>query len=248
MIKKIQVRNLSAGYGNGEVIRDASFDILPGTMTGIIGPNGAGKTTLLKALLRQVPTTGKVTWGDDTRLDLREIAYVAQSNKIDVSFPMTAGEVALQGTYADMRWWARPGRREREWARQCLKKVGMETWNETPINELSGGQLARVLLARALAQRPQAFFLDEPLAAVDATSQNRIIEVLRRQRDAGQAVVVVHHNVQEAARYFDRLIAVNSTVIAQGQVEEVLNSEVLSQVYPDWGLFQPSIPSPRVKG
>lgn len=238
MHNTIQVRDLAAGYGRGEVITNASFDIVPGAMTGIIGPNGAGKSTLLKALLRQIPFRGQVGGGGAPGLNLREVAYVAQQSGIDTSFPITVEQVVVQGTYAKLRWWQRPSHKDRQWASECLETVGMSEQRVSPIGELSGGQLARVLLARALAQRPSIYLLDEPFAAIDSTSERHIVEVLRRRRDAGDAVVIVHHNLDQVPMYFDRLIAVNRTVVAQGPLDQVLRPDVLARVFPDWAVWE----------
>lgn len=241
----IQVRDLAAGYGRGEVITSASFDIVPGAMTGIIGPNGAGKSTLLKALLHQIPYRGQVGGDAEAGLNLREVAYVAQHSGIDTSFPITVEQVVVQGTYAKLRWWQRPSNKERQWASECLETVGMSEQRACPIGELSGGQMSRVLLARALAQRPSIYLLDEPFAAIDSTSERRIIEVLRRRRDAGDAVVVVHHNLDQVPLYFDRLIAVNRTVVAQGPLDQVLTADVLAKVFPDWAVWEQAGSTPN---
>jgi iron/zinc/copper transport system ATP-binding protein len=128
----------------------------------IIGPNGAGKSTLLKALLNLIPLDkGQITiQGKPIRSSRNKIAYVPQRSNIDWDFPITVIDTVLIGTYPSLGLLKRPKKQEREWAYECLKKVGMEQFSHRQIGALSGGQQQRVFLARALAQQAQLFFLD----------------------------------------------------------------------------------------
>lgn len=229
----LRVRGLSAGYGGFDVLRGIDVDIRDGAMTGIIGPNGAGKSTFLKALIGQTRTGGTVELLGKPLRDLRPIAYVPQRAAVDFAFPITALEVASQGTYASLPWWRRPGRSEREWALECLDVVGMASVAHEPIGALSGGQAARVFIARALAQRPAAFLLDEPFAAIDVASAERIHNVLRRQADDGKAVVTVHHNLDQVAEFFDHIIVLAGDLIAAGPVDKAFTPAVLARAFPD---------------
>lgn len=234
MVKRepaLAVRGLSAGYGGSPVLHDVDFEVRAGALTGLIGPNGAGKTTLIKAILGQVRSRGQVRIGGGR--DLRSVAYVPQRSGIDFTFPITAEEVAVQGTFAHLPWWRRPGRAERDWALECLAAVGMADVRHRSLGHLSGGQAARVFIARALAQRPDVFLLDEPFAAIDMASQERILAVLRERSAAGEAVLIVHHNLTQVPAYFDDLIALNRTVVASGPVGDVFTPAVLAEAFPE---------------
>lgn len=227
----LSVRGLSAGYGGAPVLRDVSFDLRAGSLTGLIGPNGAGKSTLIKAVLGQVDSRGRVRIGGGA--DLRQVAYVPQRSGIDFTFPITVEEVAVQGAFAHLPWWRRPGKTERDWALECLEAVGMADFRHRSLGHLSGGQAARVFIARALAQRPQVFLLDEPFAAIDMASEKKILTVLRERADAGDAVLIVHHNLTQVPTHFDDLIALNRTVVATGAVGDVFTPDVLAEAFPD---------------
>lgn len=228
----VRVRGLSARYAGVDVIHDVDLDLSGATVTGLLGPNGAGKSTLIKALLGQVPSRGRVERNDGRPLDLRRVAYVPQRSGIDFTFPITAVDVVVQGTFAAMPWWRRPGRVERHWALECLNVVGLADHAERRLGDLSGGQAARVFIARALAQRPEVFLLDEPFAAIDVASEERILDVMFTVARAGSAVLVVHHNLDQAAEYFDEVIVLNRTVLAAGPPSRALTADVLTEAFP----------------
>lgn len=213
------------------MLQGVSFDVRAGALTGLIGPNGAGKSTLIKAVLGEIRSRGEVRIAGGQ--DLRNVAYVPQRSGIDFTFPITVEEVAVQGTFAHLPWWRRPGKAQRAWALECLDAVGMADFRNRSLGHLSGGQAARVFIARALAQQPQVFLLDEPFAAIDMASEEKILTVLRERASAGDAVLIVHHNLTQVPSYFDDLIALNRTVVGTGTVSEVFTPEVLAEAFPD---------------
>ncbi|MAA51945.1 MAG: manganese ABC transporter ATP-binding protein, partial [Phycisphaerae bacterium] len=128
--------------------------------------------------------------------------------------------------------WCRPvGRRHREQALAALDRVGLGDMAARQISQLSGGQQQRVFLARALAQDAQLYLMDEPLASVDAATEQAIIDVLRDLRSQGRTVVVVHHDLQTVEDYFDHVILINMRVVASGPVSEAFTPEALRQTY-----------------
>lgn len=223
----LKINGLYAGYNGIDVLSDITCDIPAGAITGILGPNGAGKSTLLKAILGAIPSRGRSTLTSGG--GIRQFAYMPQRTSIDLTFPITAEEVVLQGTYGTLSWWQRAPRKSR--AMHYLDLVGLTEKAKTPIGELSGGQLARVLLARALAGEPEVFLLDEPFAAIDARSIELIMGVLRECRDSGQAVVIVHHNLEQAKEFFDHLLIVNHRLVAAGPVADVYTPEVFTEAF-----------------
>jgi manganese/zinc/iron transport system ATP- binding protein len=135
------------------------------------------------------------------------------------------------GTYARLGWLRRPGRVERSLAAECLDRVGLADVADRQIGRLSGGQQQRVFLARALAQQADVYFLDEPMAGVDARSQERIFRVLADLRAEGKLVVIVHHDLRSAAEWFDAVALIDMRLVATGPVAEVLTPENLRRTY-----------------
>lgn len=229
----LSIRNLTVSYHNQPVLWDIDLDIPAGVMAGIVGPNGAGKSTLIKSLLGLVPSlSGEVmVHGRPYAAQRKRVGYVPQRSSVDWDFPTTALDVVTMGLYGRLGWFRRPGRKERREAQEALEMVGMSAFAERQISQLSGGQQQRVFLARALVQQADVYFLDEPMAGVDATTERAIIDILRRLRDAGKTLIVVHHDLQTVRNYFDWLLLLNVRVIASGQADDVFQLEHLRQAY-----------------
>lgn len=232
-MSSIEVKNLHVSYYGKEVIRNVHFSTNNGRLVGILGPNGAGKSTLMKAMLDLIPKDrGSVTFqGQSIKAFRKEIAYVPQRNDIDWNFPIVVEDVVLLGTYPKLGVFRRPKNKEKEIAQICLKEVGMEAFKNEQIGELSGGQQQRIFLARSLAQRANYFFLDEPFAGIDAASEEIIIRILKRLRDEGKLVFVVHHDLTKVKDYFDDVLLINKKLIAYGPTEEVFKTEIISKTY-----------------
>ncbi|EPD53254.1 hypothetical protein HMPREF1210_00985 [Paenisporosarcina sp. HGH0030] len=233
MTTAIAVSDLFVSYNGNEALRNVSFTVEEGNLVGIIGPNGAGKSTLLKALLNLIKKdTGKVEiLGKSIKEMKTKVAYVPQRSNIDWDFPITVMDTVLIGTYPNLGIFNRPKKEHKAWALECLKKVGMADYGNRQIGELSGGQQQRVFLARALVQKPEMYFLDEPFVGVDVTSEEKIISILKELRDSGKTVVVVHHDLSKASDYFNELILLNKELIEHGIVEKVFQPAVLNKAY-----------------
>ncbi|MGS2745015.1 metal ABC transporter ATP-binding protein [Halomonas sp. LS-001] len=229
----LSIQNLTVSYHNQPVLWDINLDIPTGVMAGIVGPNGAGKSTLIKSLLGLVPSlSGEVmVHGRSYASQRRRVGYVPQRSSVDWDFPTTALDVVTMGLYGRLGWFRRPGRKERQASLEALEMVGMSDYAGRQISQLSGGQQQRVFLARALVQQADVYFLDEPMAGVDATTERAIIDILRRLRDAGKTLIVVHHDLQTVRNYFDWLLLLNVRVIASGKAEDVFNIDHLRQAY-----------------
>ncbi|MGO1762425.1 MAG: metal ABC transporter ATP-binding protein, partial [Halomonas sp.] len=215
----LSIQNLTVSYHNQPVLWDINLEIPTGVMAGIVGPNGAGKSTLIKSLLELVPSlSGEVmVHGRPYASQRRRVGYVPQRSSVDWDFPTTALDVVTMGLYGRLGWLRRPGRKERNESLEALEMVGMSAYADRQISQLSGGQQQRVFLARALVQQADVYFLDEPMAGVDATTERAIIDILRRLRDAGKTLIVVHHDLQTVRNYFDWLLLLNVRVIASGK-------------------------------
>lgn len=229
----LHVEDLTVSYHGKPVLWDIDVNIPPGVMAAIVGPNGAGKSTLIKAVLGLVrPTAGHVTvLGAPYRQQRRLVGYVPQRSSVDWDFPTTALDVVTMGRYGHLGWLRRPGRAERDRAMQALVEVGMGDLAKRQISQLSGGQQQRVFLARALVQEADVYFLDEPMAGVDATTERTIVTLLQKLRDAGKTLIVVHHDLQTVVEYFDWIVILNVRVIAQGPLPQVYTLENLHRAY-----------------
>ncbi len=229
----VEVRDLTVAYHESPVLWDVDLDIPQASLFAIIGPNGAGKSTLIKSALDLVPrSAGTVRiFGSSYRTVRKRVGYVPQRGSVDWDFPTDALDVVLMGTYGRLGWFRKPGRGERDAAMRCLETVGMADFATRQISQLSGGQQQRVFLARALAQDAELYFMDEPLAGVDATTERAVIEVLRELRSKGKTVVAVHHDLESAPTYFDHVALLNVKIIASGPIADVFTNENLQQTY-----------------
>lgn len=161
----------------------------------------------------------------------KEIAYVPQRSQIDWDFPITVLDTVVIGIYPSLGFFKKPKKKEKEWAFQCLERVGMEAFHHRQIGELSGGQQQRVFLARALAQKSEVFFLDEPFVGIDVASEETIITILKELKNSGKTILVVHHDLSKVSDYFDQLILLNKELVGFGDVKEVLHADILSKAY-----------------
>jgi ABC-type Mn2+/Zn2+ transport system ATPase subunit len=220
----VLAEGLAVGYGGPPVVRDVSFGVEPGQTVCVLGPNGGGKTTLFRALLGELAATSGTA-----RVTGRP-AYVAQTERTRLDFPVSAFDVALMGTLAHGRWWLPPRRADRRAAAAALERVGLTDRADVPFGELSGGQRQRALLARALVQDARVLLLDEPLSGVDPASAALIDAVFADLRDQGRALLVSSHDV-ESARGFDLVLCLHGRQVAFGPPGRVLDRATLEATY-----------------
>lgn len=229
----LDVKGLTVSYGQKPAVFSVDMSVPRGVMTAIVGPNGAGKSTLLKAILGIVkPLAGQTTvFGVPIARSRNRIAYVPQRASVDWDFPTRALDVVLMGLYPKLGLLGRVRAHHHAQALDCLKRVGMEDFADRQIGQLSGGQQQRVFLARALVQDAELYLLDEPFAGVDAATEKAIIYVLKSLRDKGKTVVVVHHDLNTVADYFDRVFLINTRRIAEGPVDTSFTIGNLQEAY-----------------
>ena len=221
----VAVEGLAVGYGSGApALREVTFAAAAGQSVCVLGPNGGGKTTLFRALLGELrPATGTL------RVAGRP-AYLAQTERTRLDFPVSAVDVALMGTLAAGAWWRPPRREARDRAERALARVGLADRSRVPFGELSGGERRRALLARSLVLDAQVLLLDEPLAGVDPASAELISSVFQALREEGRTLLVSTHDVG-SARSFDRVLCLNGRQVAFGAPGEVLGRETLEATY-----------------
>ncbi|MFF2885284.1 metal ABC transporter ATP-binding protein [Paenibacillus sp. NPDC057967] len=229
----LSVSGLSASYRKNKVLNDVRFDVQPGTLTSIVGPNGAGKSTLLKVMLDLHPRlSGSVQFfGTDYSKAKSRIGYVPQRGSVDWDFPTNALDVVMMGLYGKIGWLKWPKRKHRDLAMNALDEMGMAAFADRQISQLSGGQQQRVFLARALVQDADLYFLDEPLAGVDAATERAIMDTLKVLKNKGRTVMVVHHDLQTVEDYFDQVLMLNRSVVAHGPTAETFTRENIFRTY-----------------
>ncbi len=223
----VEVSGLSASYGAGAgpvALRDVTVAATGGQAVAVLGPNGGGKTTLFRALLGELPTLA------GTAAVQGAIAYVPQTERSRLDFPVSALDVALMGAYARTPWYRRIGSRDRASARAALERVGLVDRAGDRFGALSGGQRQRVLIARALVQDAGVLLLDEPFAGVDRTSEEAIMTILDELRAEGRVLLIATHDVEQA-RDWDRVLCLAGAQIAYGAPAETLTNAVLEGTY-----------------
>lgn len=221
----IEAEELNVNYDKTSVLWDVSFQIPKGVLVGLIGPNGAGKSTLLKAALGLMkPLSGKISTSGS-------VAYVPQRETVDWDFPITAKEVVLMGRYGKLGLFGRLKLADRQAAAAALEQVGLGGAADRQISQFSGGQQQRLFIARALVQDADILLLDEPFAGVDLATEKAIMAILRRQKELGKTVVIVHHDLPSVEEYFDWVLMLNTRLHACGPVETMFNREMLAKAF-----------------
>jgi manganese/zinc/iron transport system ATP- binding protein len=229
----LSIHDLTVAYDRKPVLWDVDLDVPAGKLVGVVGPNGAGKSTLIKAVLQLVPTlAGEVrVFGQPYRQQRARVGYVPQRESVDWDFPISAVDVVAMGLYGKIGW-LRPVRAaHRKRALEALDRVGLADFAQRQISQLSGGQQQRVFLARALVQDADLYLMDEPFAAVDAATESAIVAILKDLRDQGKTALVVHHDLQTVADYFDHVILINGRIVAHGPVESTFTPDLLHTTY-----------------
>lgn len=233
----VTVRDLEVRLDRRPVVTGVSVDVRAGEVLGLIGPNGAGKSTLLRAIAGLVrPSAGDVALDGIPLSALRprekaqRVAFVAQDT--GVAADLTAEDLVLMGRYARRRRLSRASAADAAIARDALDAVGMTHLSHRPLPSLSGGERQLVQIARALAQDAGALLLDEPTSALDIHHQLRVFAILRAQAERGVGVVAVLHDLNDAARYCDRIAVLHGGRLAAiGRPREVLTPERIGAVY-----------------
>ncbi|WP_297337747.1 metal ABC transporter ATP-binding protein [Algoriphagus sp.] len=238
MIKQVdnpilEIHDLTVSYEQSPVLWNVDLSLPAGKLIGILGPNGAGKSTLIKAIMGLVDhSSGYVKIFDKNLSEVRSrISYVPQRESVDWNFPTSVLDVVTMGTYGKLGIFRRPGKNEKSLALASLEKVGMSAFAKRQISELSGGQQQRVFIARALAQEADLYLMDEPFAGVDMATENAIFELLQEMAKAGKTVIVVHHDIHSAMKYFDWMIMLNLHLVASGPKDDVVTEELLRKTY-----------------
>ena len=229
----IEIKNLTVAYDEKPVLENLSLNIGKGQIWAVIGPNGAGKSTLIKTILEFLkPIVGDVKVNGEKYAKMRKkIAYVPQRGSVDWDFPTTLFDVVEMGSYGRVGFLKRVYKEEKVRVIEAIKQVDMLEFKDRQISELSGGQQQRVFLARALLQDAEIYLMDEPFQGVDSKTEKSIVQILKKLRDEGKTVVVVHHDLKSVPEYFDYVAMVNKSVVVSGKVEDVFTPENIDKTY-----------------
>lgn len=224
-------------YGAVTALDRIDIRVRAGEMLALIGPNGAGKSSLLRVLAGlKAPDAGRVCL-DGSPLDAipardraRRIGYLAQG--AECHWPLTVGRLVALGRLPHLGPWQRPGAADVAAIEHALTACDVAYLADRPVTDLSGGERARVLLARVLASDPEILLADEPVAGLDPYHQLRVMKLLRRRTSAGTGIAVVLHDLTLAARFCDRIVLLHGgRVLADGDPAAVLGPELLERVY-----------------
>jgi zinc transport system ATP-binding protein len=201
--KVVELKNIWAGYDHIPVVKNVNLTINEDDFIGVIGPNGGGKSTILKVILGVLkPIEGQII-----KKDIR-IGYLPQINTFDKQFPITVQDVVLSGLMGDSRKMLWPGRGEKEKVKQLLSFAGMKRFQHRPIGELSGGQMQRVFLCRAIIGSPKLLILDEPGTYVDKNFETDLYNLLP-ELNKEMAIVLVSHDVGTISSVVKTIACVN---------------------------------------
>ena len=226
----VEVRHVTFGYGREMVLDHVDLEIQPRDFLAVIGPNGGGKTTLLKVMLGLLrPWSGEVVYNLPSGSDPRgKLGYVPQFSTFDKDFPLRVADMVLMGRLGKrsiLRPWSRE---DRAAADQALERLSLRDIARAHVSEISGGQLQRVLIARALVAGPEILFLDEPTASIDAESRETLRDLLQ-DLNRTIPIVVVTHDVTSIATLVRRIACINRRLFYHGDPE--LSQEVMEEVY-----------------
>ncbi len=231
-VPALHVHNVSVRFSEASVLEDVSVDLAPGRFLAIVGPNGGGKSTLMRVALGLVrPQRGHAAlFGEDAGARPDLIGYVPQLKTFDRTFPATAAELVVTGL--SRRWPWRIGQHTRSLAADALAEVGARHLLDRPLPRLSGGELQRTFLARALIRRPQLVLLDEPAAGVDFLAEHDLYDLLERyQAESGAAVAMITHDLAAARYHADDVLVLNRRVHGLGPPAEILTEECLKTAF-----------------
>jgi len=235
---KLEMQNVTLAYGHKVVVRDLTFQMMPGEMLGIVGPNGCGKSTIIKALSRVIPPySGRILLNgkDISRISRKDLScvlgVVPQMPLLPSVF--TAFEIVLMGRNPHLGLFQYEGPKDMAITWQAMERTSTQHLAHRRINELSGGEIQGIVIARVLTQETEVILLDEPTANLDIGRQIEILDLIKSLcRENNMTVVAALHDLNLASQYCDQLILINNgRIYAEGTPETVINTENIEEVY-----------------
>ncbi len=209
----ITLKGVSSGYGGNVIIHDVDLDLREGDFMAVVGPNGGGKTTLFRTILGLIPpAAGSVeVMGLPPAKGCRDIGYVPQFGSFDRKYPALAREVVAMGLRSRQTLNPFSGR-DADGVREAMEYTGVTEFADRRIGDLSGGQLQRTLLARALVAKPRILMLDEPTASLDPEMRSGVYDILRKASSEGMTVMIITHDLDGVEDCVNRVVRVDRRV------------------------------------
>lgn len=205
----VSLRDVGVAYDGHDVLQHVDLEIYPDDFLGIIGPNGGGKTTLVQAIVGNIPHSGSITYAPELfRGKERLIGYMPQQSVFDRNFPISVIEVVMSGLQGQRKFFSRYGSQDRKRAAELLRSAGIGSIADRPIGEISGGQMQRALLCRAIISEPRLLILDEPANFVDNRFENELYRMLSELNER-MAVVMISHDLGTITSVVRNIVCVN---------------------------------------
>jgi len=228
----LDVQHITVRYNGHVALEDITFHLHEGERIAVVGPNGAGKSTLFKVVSGVLqPGSGEVNiFGSRPRGHVC-IAYIPQRSQVDWHFPVSVADVVMMGRSAKLGPLNWPHKNDWEHVQRALETVELSDLAARQIGQLSGGQQQRMFIARALAQEAELMLMDEPLSGLDTPAQEGLLNLLDTLRDQKVTIMVATHDLDQAARHFDRIMLLNHRMIAFDLPQNVLQTDNLLQAY-----------------
>ncbi len=228
--KILEISDLTVKYNGHVILNHLNFYVKEGEIVAIIGPNGSGKTTLLKAILGLIPHQGAVRiFGKPPQEALNDIGYVPQKFDFDRTFPLTVKEFLGFSKVKNEEWWE-----------EVTTEVGVTAFMDKRLGELSGGQVQRLLIARAMLKEPKLLMLDEATSGVDIAAELTFFELVEHvNKTHNVTVVLISHEVQMVYTFATQILCLNRDLVCNGRPKEAITKEVLEKLYGKDIKFQP---------
>jgi len=236
MMPLVSIKDLRVTLGGNLILRGFNASIARGKISALIGLNGSGKTTFLRAVLKEVPYTGKIAFHcghDHTHPNPRHVGYVPQKLRIDANMPLTVRDLLALAMQARPLFFG-IGKGLKTKMRQMLAQVGArEELLDRPVDKISGGELQRVLLALALEPDPELLLLDEPAAGIDFHDQEKFYELIARlNQERGISILLVSHDLSVVSKHAHHVLCLrDGTLQCEGTPREILNGEMLRETF-----------------
>lgn len=230
-----KINNIGVKIGNEDIIKNINIHIHCGHLSVIIGPNGAGKTTLLKALIGEIKHQGDISFIDcnDKKVKKMKIGYVPQKLRIDKDNPTSVYDL-FSSSSANKSIFLFKSKLTYDTVKKHLRNFGADMLIDKKLGDLSGGELQRVLLAFATISNPELLILDEPVSGIDNNGMEmfyKLIDELKEKMDI--AIILVSHDFNFVAKYADKVIMLNKTIVAEGSASEVFSSQKFKEYFGD---------------
>jgi zinc/manganese transport system ATP-binding protein len=225
MTAQIKFQNVTLGYDRHPAVHHLNGEVAAGALVAVIGPNGAGKSTLFRGLAGILkPLSGSIHLGG---LDIKDIAYLPQTADIDRSFPISVFDFVGTGLWRRVGFFGGMGRAARDKITEALAAVGLNGFENRSIGTLSGGQMQRMLFARALLQDARLIVLDEPFNAIDAKTSADLLALVKRWHGEGRTVMAALHDMELVRNHFPETLLLARGPVAWGATADVLTNENL---------------------